>query len=138
MLQGCAIESSMLGAKRIQDINRKVDVFSKKIASIENMKPIYVRSYLKAAAQIYPLAFKLRKMAEKDDVYGDERILQEINQILKQLIEETNSPEDVFGSLEMPVFNSKDWIVTPPSEEVKRMLEEGSKETIDENWVDEV
>lgn len=105
MLQGCGFETSMLGAVIVSEINKKIDMFSKKMGTIDKMKPLEVLPYLKAAAEMYPLAVKLREMAETDAVYGAEKMLKDVNSILKKLVEETGGPEDEFGGWEIPSHN---------------------------------
>lgn len=102
MLQGCVFETSMLGSAMVKEINEKVERFSKKIGSIGEIEPENVLSYLNAASEIYPIAVKLRERAETDEVYGVEDMIKELYNILRKLIKETGSPEDEFGSLEIP------------------------------------
>lgn len=102
MLQGCVYESGMRECVMVDEINKKIGLFSKKIGSIEDIEPINVLSYLKAAAELYPFAVKLREMAEADGVYGVENMLNSVNSILKKLVEETGCPEDEFGGWEIP------------------------------------
>lgn len=106
MLQGCAFETSMLGSAMVDEIDNKINRFSKKIGSIADMEPYNVLSYLEAASEIYPIALKLRERAEIDDVYGVEDMLKELNNILLKLIKETGTPEDEYGSLEIPTLSS--------------------------------
>lgn len=102
MLQGCGFEISMDGSAIIDEIQKKFRLFNKKIGSLEDIEPINVLSYLKAAAALYPIAVKLREMAETDTVYGVKEMLKEVNGILKKLVEETGCSEDEFGGWEIP------------------------------------
>lgn len=102
MLQGCGFETSMDGCVMVDEIQKKIGLFSKKMGSIEDIEPINVMSYLKAAAALYPIAVRLREMAETDTVYGAETMLKEVNSILKKLVEETGCSEDEFGGWQIP------------------------------------
>lgn len=129
MLQGCGFETSMDGGAIVDEIQKKIGLFSKKMGSIEDIEPINVMSYLKAAATLYPIAVELREMAETDTVYGAEEMLKEVNSILKKLVEETGCAEDEFGSWEIPSRYS--FFKNPPdSIEVPMTSEEWLNETI--------
>ena len=101
MLRGCVFESTVAGKLMVDEIERKIKLLTQKIASIEDIEAIHVLPHLKATAEIYPLAVKLREMAETDKVVCVENMLKEVNSILKKLVEETGYPEKEFGSLEI-------------------------------------
>ena len=111
----------------MDELEKKIRLFSRKIGSIEDIKPINVLPYLKAATEVYSLAVKLREMAEADNVYGEENILKKLNSILKKLVEETNCAEDEFASWEIPSikdFFMKEGYEIPKTEEVSMANED--------------
>ncbi len=134
MLQGCGFESSMMGTVMVNDITKKIELFSKKIGSINDLKPTEVLSYLKAASELYPLATKLREMAETDAVCGVEKMLKEVNNILRKLIEETECAEDAFGSLEIPSGSPAKYWSTECSKDAFAG-DEISSESFTEDWL---
>lgn len=128
MLQGCGFESSLKGIAMVDEIEKKIALFSKKIGAIEDIEPINVLSYLKAAAELYPLAVKLREMAEADAVCGVEKMFNDVNSILKKLVEETGCPEDEFGGWEIPSHYSF----------FKNISESIEKPKYSEDWLEDI